>query len=269
VPDGGARPGFVPFGADAFALSVSAPVTALPVPARALAAWDRALLARPRRLCLLIAGFRGVYPALAPDGRPAPAAERAGAKLTFRVGLSRDYKPGRTQAADVARSFALVADEEEPVLPEHAVVDPFDDEDDLAFEPAPAPPAKDAPADERGLFEPFALSAALERLLNDRFLRVLQARLAFGLGWAGGEALVATAERLQLPPAAVAEQQRHELRQADAAERELARSYALPLDPLRELGRRPDGAINLPLVAFAYTLRRFMVSVLRGHEKPH
>jgi hypothetical protein len=48
---------------------------------------------------------------------------------------------------------------------------------------------------------------------------------------------------------------------ADQEERRLANNYNLPPDPLVELELQDH--INLPLVAFAYTLRRFMVRTLR------
>ena len=190
----GYRPGLVRFGVDDFSLSVSIPVIKLAneIPARALMAWDRRLLSRTQNLTLLISGLRGTYPPLTADGMPTQDAVARGTSLQFKVGLTRKYKPSKEHALEAKRTYGLV-DEEEPERPAA-------DETLLALDGFPMreeSPSEEEDDDDDGRFDSFSLSSSLETLLDHSFVRVIQTRIKYSLGWAGAETLVAETERLQ------------------------------------------------------------------------
>jgi ubiquitin-conjugating enzyme E2 Q len=212
------RPGLIRFGADDFAISISLPIVTLAssIPPRALNAWDRRLLSRTQHLTLLIIGWRGTYPILCKDGTIGNAAIRNGSALTFKVGLTKRYKPGKEQAAEAGRTFGLVGNDAEDAslqqqqqqqqqLLEDQLDDPFipeypsptnakgkgkesDNNHEESFEEDP------------GSFEKFSLSSSLESLLDTALIKVIQLRKKFGLGWAGAELLLAEVEKSQKTP---------------------------------------------------------------------
>ncbi|KAM5545525.1 hypothetical protein V8D89_000563 [Ganoderma adspersum] len=256
----GFHPGFIPFGIDDFALSVSLPARFLAntISPRALMAWDKQLLSRPQHLTLLISGLRGVYPVVQSDATYTHSAHFYGSTPQFRVGLTPKYKPTTDEAAETIRRFGLK--EEYDAHPADTVEEPsFDDleDDDLMdLDGSEQPPEAVEPPEEEPLngFQPFSLSSSLESLLNGHFLRILQLRIQYGLGWAAAETLCWEVETSQQPPGDVIRLRGQEIQSADAADTLLAQSYVLPPDPLLE--RNGDDPINLPLLAFSYLLRR-------------
>lgn len=219
-------------------------------------AWDRRLLARTQHLTLIISGLRGTYPILKSDGSYQENAMRQGSSLAFKVGLTQRYKPSKEHTTELVRNFGLVvADEETPDSPTLL----YDENGDPVIDEWQPPSAQRDPEEENdpGRFEKFSLSASLESLLENQFLRVLQLRIKFTLGWAGAEMLLAQVESLQRVADELYPQLKGELRAADKRERLLSMSYTLPLDPLKE--RDATAPVNLPQVAFAYLLRRLMV----------
>ncbi|KII84929.1 hypothetical protein PLICRDRAFT_116954 [Plicaturopsis crispa FD-325 SS-3] len=258
----GYRPGFIRFGADNFSVSVSLPVIALAndIPPRALMAWDRRLLSRSQHLTLLITGFRGCYPPLASDGQYSTDAKRLGTSLKFAVGLTPRYKPGKHQAQEVGRNFGLIQqDDEIRDAFKPAESDVQDAENGIPGEdPIEGALPGDIPVEEEeedpGRFDKFSLSSSLESLLEHSFVRVVQYRRAFGLGWAGAEKLVSEVERTQMKPEDILSTQRRVISAADKEEAKLGRSYSLPGDPLQ--GPESEGELNLPLIAFCYLVRR-------------
>lgn len=198
-------PGFIPFGLDDFALSVSMPAKSLAdtIPARALMAWDKRLLSRPQHLTLLISGLRGVYPIVQPDATYSPAAHVHGAIPQFRVGLTTNYKPTPEDATETVRKYGLKEEydaepqETEPIeeLPLDSYYDDYEDLD------ATPPPVEEEKEEEPEIaFRSFSLSSSLESLLNSHFLRIVQFRLQYDLGWAGAETLRWQVELSQQPP---------------------------------------------------------------------
>ncbi|KAI0738313.1 hypothetical protein C8Q80DRAFT_1275827 [Daedaleopsis nitida] len=253
-------PGYIPFGVDDFALSVSVPVMSLAemIPARALMAWDKRLLTRTQYFTLLISGARGVYPIVQPDGTLTQTAHFHGTALQFRVGLTSGYKPTQEEAADTIRKYGLKEEyEARPVeqaeIPAY-VDDPYLDGDDQ--EPPDEEPAiVDQTQEETTTgFRPFSLSSSLESLLNGHFLRLLQLRLQYGLGWAGAEVLLWESETTQQPDRDIMRLRGDEVRSVDLADQHSTRTYLLSEDPLRE--RSTTEPVNLPLLAFSYLLRR-------------
>jgi ubiquitin-conjugating enzyme E2 Q len=260
------RPGIIRLGGDRFALSVSLPIVGLVrrVSPRVLMAWDRRLLARTQHLTLVISGLQGAYPILKHDGTYLNEVLHRGVSLSFKVGLTQRYKPSKEHAAELVRTFGLVV----PV--DEGNVDTIMTEDELfhqAFDVFGDPVFEEDPVEEEeeedvdpGRFERFSLSASLESLLENRFMRVVQLRIKFNLGWAGAEVLLAELERSQKPVEEILPGLKMSLRLADKKELALAESYTLPFDPLRE---RDEGLpLNLPHLAFAYLLRRLMVCFL-------
>lgn len=162
-------------------------------------AWDTRLLSRTQHLTLLVTGLRGTYPVLEADGTVRSDAAMRGISPQFKIGLTPIYKPQKEHVAAVVRVFGL----REPTdAPESAADEPIGlnllDEDDADFA---SENVDEEPQVEASSFQPFSLSASLETLLNQRFLRVVQLRLEYELGWAGAEVLTWEAEKLQQKPA--------------------------------------------------------------------
>jgi ubiquitin-conjugating enzyme E2 Q len=154
---------------------------------------------------LLITGFHNAYPVLSNDALPLHVA-----KITFQVGLTGAYKPEKVAAKDAARTFTLVVKNARTSEPE---VDPFEPlDDDAGLDDADAAgrdrEEEEEPEPEPGAFRRFALSAVLEKLMDDVFLSALQLRVQFGLGWAGAEALLSATQRTQQRPEELFEQMR-------------------------------------------------------------
>ncbi|PPQ71310.1 hypothetical protein CVT24_012036 [Panaeolus cyanescens] len=257
------RPGFIMLGGNDFVVSVSLPVIKLAdsIPPRALMAWDRRLLSCTQHLTLLISGFRGHYPVLENDGSYSLNSQRLGVGLSFKVGLSHRYKPGTEQVQEVVRKHGLIiqdAEDEVRIQQELAAErarremewDPDVEEfpDDSMIEEIPEPVI------DEGRFDRFSLSSSLESLMDQSFLKIVQLRRKFGLGWSGAETLLAEIEKSQGKDDEVFQQAASFVMKADREERELSRTTALPHDPLSGVG--PEEPLNLPLTAFCYLVRR-------------
>ena len=185
---------------------MSAPIIKLvgDIPARALMAWDRRLLASTQHLTLLIIGLRGTYPVLQPDGTVCADGGVRGIAPQFRIGLTPIYKPEKADVAAAVRVFGLKEAEraEAPkAMDEPVELTPAGEEEEEEEEEG-MPVEEDRMVEETS-FQPFSLSASLETLINQRFLRVVQLRLEHDLGWAGAELLAWEAEKLQQKPADV------------------------------------------------------------------
>ena len=181
-------------------MSVSLPVVTLSksIPPHALMAWDRRLLSCPQHFTLLISGFRGLYPVLENDVSYTSSAQRLGVSLAFKVGLSQRYKPGTEQALEMVRKHGLIIHDVEDdlriqtELAAHAQrfewSDDLNEDEPMEPMPAEAPPEEEEVVDE-GRFDGFSLSTSLESLMDQSFLKIVQLRRKFGLGWAGAELL--------------------------------------------------------------------------------
>jgi ubiquitin-conjugating enzyme E2 Q len=165
-------------------------------------AWDRRLLSQSQHLTLLISGFRGVYPPTSPDGTYAGPAHNLGAALTFKVGLTKKYKPGKEYAKDAGRTFGLITMDAEEELRIQAEKDAamedinYDDEPFAEVQPPPVL-AEEEEEEDDGRFDRFSLSGSLESLLDQALLKVIQLRRKFGVGWAGAEVIHSEMERSQ------------------------------------------------------------------------
>jgi ubiquitin-conjugating enzyme E2 Q len=242
------RPGLVRFGSNDFVVITSLPLVKFPVPPTALAAWDGRLISPDMNLTLLISGFRGAYPPLNEQGHVASAF----AKLKFNVGLSAG-KPSREAVEAVTRDFAMKEEEifvPDPPAPE---IPEWDEDDPDTWVIPPEKPPTPEPIDP-GRFERFSLSTSLNSALNDMFLPVLQLRLKYGIGWAGAELLHAEITARQITEAEALNIFSVEVVDADDEERFMK---GLPPDPLN--GVRQSGYLNLPLIAYSYLVRRFLV----------
>jgi len=114
--------------------------------------------------------------------------------LQFKVGLTRSYKPGKEHALEVKRTYGLVDE-----APQGR---PAEDEPPITIDadgfPLPQEEGEEGEEDDdEGRFDSFSLSSSLETLLDHSLVRIIQARIKYGLGWAGAEWLVAETERLQ------------------------------------------------------------------------
>ncbi|EIN06501.1 hypothetical protein PUNSTDRAFT_115057 [Punctularia strigosozonata HHB-11173 SS5] len=248
------RPGLIRFNLDDVAITISRPVISLAkdIPPRALMAWDRRLLSSMQHLTLLIHGVRGVYPVLQPDGMYTRDALVKGAKPKFHVGLTARYKPGTTQVRELTRHFGLVQQDDDNDDDDEQMEDDFLVEDGNAIDTADVIPEPEE--EDIGRFDKFSLSTAMESLLNEVFLHVVQLRIRFKLGWAAAELLRSEAEKKQRKPEEMYEVMKDDLINADWEERRLGNSYRLPYDPLTHTEKGAD--INLPLLAFSYLIRR-------------
>ncbi|KAK7028605.1 ubiquitin-CONJUGAT-2 domain-containing protein [Favolaschia claudopus] len=272
-----------------FAMSISIPTVDLThtIPAQALVAWDRRLLNAPRarHLVLLISGFNSGgggtgYPALTPEG----AYVRKGMQLRFQVGVCGKYKPSREHAVEAGRTFGLVGKDAEDEVREakeraqrareQALLEwggdgnipdgefpSFDAGGDAwdAFgaggegENGQNGEAGDTEGDEER-FERFSLSGALENLMETQFVKLVELRRAYGIGWAGAERMYAVIETEQRARENVWGTEKKTIQRADKEEAALARLGTLPHDPLRDLAKGEE--INLPYTAFCYLVRR-------------
>lgn len=242
------RPGLVRFGSNDFVVITSLALVKFPVPPTALAAWDGRLISPDMHLTLLISGFRGAYPPLNEKGHVASAF----AKLRFNVGLSAG-KPSKEAVEAVTRDFAMKEEEifvPDPPAPE---IPEWDEDDPETWVIPQEKPPTPEPVDP-GRFERFSLSTSLNSALNDVFLPVLSLRLKYGIGWAGAELLHAEITARQITESDALDIFSVEVAGADDEERAMR---GLPLDPLE--GVHQDGHLNLPLIAYSYLVRRFVV----------
>jgi ubiquitin-conjugating enzyme E2 Q len=159
-------------------------------------AWDRRLLSCSQHLTLLISGFHGLYPVLENDVSYTSSAQRLAVSLGFKVGLSQRYKPGTEQALETVRKHGLITHEAEDEVRMQANLAALQqryersdlDEDELM--PAEAAPVEEEVVNvDEGRFDGFSLSSSLESLMDQSFLKIVQLRRRFGLGWAGAELL--------------------------------------------------------------------------------
>ncbi|KAG6857552.1 hypothetical protein H0H87_000151 [Tephrocybe sp. NHM501043] len=238
----GYRPGLLHFADDDFAISVSLPVVELAksIPPRALMAWDRRLLSRSQHLTLLISGFRGVYPPLDCGGVYNTQGQRSGSSLTFKVGVTKNYKPGKEYARDAGRTFGLILADAEDELRIQAEKAAALEDFEYNYEGTSGMEhtqtlAQAEEHDEEGSFDRFSLSNSLESLLDLSLLKFIYLRRKFGLGWAGAELLFSIVERTQTTEDHVYNTQREKLLSADTEEAELSLTNKLPHDPLRWL----------------------------------
>ena len=195
------RPGFIHLGGDDFLVTVSLPVITLSnsIPPHALMAWDRRLLSCSQHLTLLISGFHGLYPVLENDVSYTSSAQRMGVSLGFKVGLSQRYKPGAEQALEVVRKHGLITHEAEDEVRMQAnwtaMQQRYERSDSDDLDEDESTPAEAAPVEEEiinvdeGRFDGFSLSSSLESLMDQSFLKIVQLRRKFDLGWAGAELL--------------------------------------------------------------------------------
>ena len=182
-------------------MSVSFPVITLSnsIPPHALMAWDRRLLSCSQNLTLLISGFHGLYPVLENDVSYTSSAQRLAVSLGFKVGLSQRYKPGVEQALEVVRKHGLIIHDAEDEVRMQADLaakqqrferpdsDELEDDDPSAAEAAPV--EEEVVIVDEGRFDRFSLSSSLESLMDQSFLKIVQLRRKFNLGWAGAELL--------------------------------------------------------------------------------
>jgi ubiquitin-conjugating enzyme E2 Q len=129
--------------------------------------------------------------------------------MSFKVGLSGRYKPGADEVRELIRKHGLVGKDAE---------DQFKMQEWLAAQQTKAQewgsdeenPVQDStPALEEEVvvdpnrFDRFSLSSSLESLMDQSFLKLVQIRRKFGLGWAGAELLHAETEKTQIAEADV------------------------------------------------------------------
>jgi ubiquitin-conjugating enzyme E2 Q len=160
-------------------------------------AWDRRLLSCSQHLTLLISGFHGLYPVLENDVSYTSSAQRLAVSLGFKVGLSQRYKPGAEQALEVVRKHGLIvhdAEDEVRIQADLAAKQQRFERSDSDEPEDDEPTAEAAPVEEEvvldeGRFDGFSLSSSLQSLMDQSFLKIVQLRRKFGLGWAGAELL--------------------------------------------------------------------------------
>lgn len=186
------RPGVTPFGTDDLTISISVPVITLAssgaIPPRALMAWDTHLLSRRQYLVLIINNVRK-YPILDGSGK-------GGEGVNFKVGLSGRYKPTRINIVEARRNFGLVEKTDDAADIKGKKRQSFSPDEDISLEPED--PEDDPIESDPGRFNPFALSATLESLMDARFFSVVRVRIQFSLGWAGAEECVSISEKEQM-----------------------------------------------------------------------
>ena len=160
-------------------------------------AWDRRLLSCSQHLTLLISGFHGLYPVLENDVSYTSSAQRLAVTLGFKVGLSQRYKPGTEQALEIVRKHGLITHEAEDEVRMQAHwaamqkrYERSDDVDEDEVTPGETAPEEEEVVNvDEGRFDRFSLSSSLESLMDQSFLKIVQLRRRFGLGWAGAELL--------------------------------------------------------------------------------
>ncbi len=174
-------------------------------------AWDRRILASSQHLTLLISGLRGVYPVLQPDASYMAIAQRLGVNLNFQVGLSGRYKPGKEQVRELIRKHGLVTTDAEDEFQlqgelaaqkmkiSQAMEADLEDEDETTADTS-AITADEEPEQQvdPDRFDKFSLSSSLDSLMDQSFLKLVQIRRKFGLGWAGAELLHSESEKSQM-----------------------------------------------------------------------
>jgi ubiquitin-conjugating enzyme E2 Q len=147
------------------------------------------------------------------------------------------------QRLEAEQEARMQVDSEEDPAPDDSVEELVSEEEEEEDVVEPDDPDR---------FDRFSLSNSLETLMDSSFLKLVQLRKQFGLGWAGAELLNSMVEKNQVTPQAVYEKKEKALKKQDAWERSLPRSPSFPQEP--DVG---GDHLNLPLVAFSYLLRRF------------
>lgn len=156
------------------------------IPSHVLLAWDRHFLEPGQNLVLLISGFRGLYSILREGGTLLPAASWRGALLRFKLGLSLNYKPSTNEASAAFRHFDISRPSQEDRTPNP------DEQQAIWMENEPRVSVAG--------FRRMSLSSSLESLLDKYFVRLLQLRKTFNLGWASAEELLWKSEIAQDDP---------------------------------------------------------------------
>ncbi|KAJ3717151.1 hypothetical protein C8R42DRAFT_724779 [Lentinula raphanica] len=220
------HPGLIRFGGDEFCISVSLSVIQLAetVPPRALNAWDRRLLSKTQHL-------RGVQ------------AEQGASE-------------------EACRNFGLIGHDAEDMLrltKEKAAAEAalmYDDVDE--FEPEVQEKEEKEEEEVPDRFDKFSLSGSLDSLMNHQFVKLVDMRRKYGLGWAGAELLYSEVERNQKSEEDVLACTLGRIQIEDEAEREMIRNgttiLQVPDDPIHKMGNNDQ--INWPLTAFCYLIRR-------------
>ncbi|KAI6096682.1 hypothetical protein EDD16DRAFT_1671551 [Pisolithus croceorrhizus] len=236
----GYDPGIVRANSDEFYLSVSLPAIDLTayIPSHALLAWDRHFLQPGQRLTLLISGFRGFYPVLDRDGSMIPDAAFTGVALKFKLGFSSNYKPPLNQVRSAFSQYIHTTVSQDGITDGSAQMTL---EEELQHEEAGP-----------GAFRRMCLSDSLGDLMNKSLTPLIRLRRRFGLGWAAAEELLWQSEVALDDPENVFSRNEEIFYNADKAEKELAATYQLPVDPMES--RSLD--INIITTAFGFLIRR-------------
>lgn len=139
------------------------------------------------------------------DASYTPAAQRLGVCLNFKVGLSERYKPGKDHVQEIIWKHGLVTmdAEDESIAQEEIDAQQLRLYSEGEVE-AEGETVQDHTVVEEGTvadpnrFDSFSLSSSLESLMDQSFLKLVQIRRKFGLGWAGAEVLHSECEKLQM-----------------------------------------------------------------------
>jgi len=138
-------------------------------------------------------------------------AQRLGVNLNFQVGLSGRYKPGKEQVRELIRKHGLVTTDAEDEFQlqgelaaqkmkiSQAMEADLEDEDETTADTS-AITADEEPEQQvdPDRFDKFSLSSSLDSLMDQSFLKLVQIRRKFGLGWAGAELLDSESEKSQM-----------------------------------------------------------------------
>lgn len=180
----GYRPGMIYIPTCGMVVSMSIPVITLAqvIAPRALMAWDARLLSKNQHLTLLISGMCNTYPILQNDG----TLSGNSTELQFRVGLTSHYKPSKEYVTQIYSDVQSGANGN-------------DHQASMGTRASSEPTEQEGTEDNPSHFH-FSLSTSLEPLLQDRFLKALQLRLEYKIGWAGAELLAAECVKRQARP---------------------------------------------------------------------
>ncbi|KAI0704703.1 hypothetical protein C8Q76DRAFT_801607 [Earliella scabrosa] len=222
----GCRPGYIST-CSTTAISVSIPAVFMLEVAhpRVLLTWDKKLREPNQHVTVVVSHPAGAYPPLGRDGSCI-----TNESPRFRVGLTPAYKPS------------------------------MDDQDGAQHDDIELPRGEDYPNLQR-----FDMAHILEDLLNGDFLSILRLRIQYRLSWAGAEVLHFQLASLPLGSnpfvLGILESLRPHIQRAESEEVCTMRLYTgLPLEPSCVETALDQPELNLPLVAFAYILRRLMLT---------
>ncbi|KAF5342715.1 hypothetical protein D9758_015872 [Tetrapyrgos nigripes] len=293
---------------------------------RALAAWDRKLLKKPQNLVLLISGWTGMYPyplgssssssakpptlkfkvGLSPSYKPSQEHAKEACRnfglivMDAEDELALKKEKERAEALALAQweaSFGADGDGTDDIdannandsgtgtstpNPNNAYPTPAEDD----FGSDSENPKSKQDKEDKGTFEPISLSFSLESLLNSHFIKLVQIRQRWGLGWAGAEMVLKECESRQVGEGEVMGDKvlKKLVEGADREERKMGSEREngkggsegvgvggrLPHDPLQQVNRTGgEQELNLPLTAFSYLVRRLMLVADYEALKPY